>query len=83
MGVIVGLACLHLGLLPSEAFVAATINAAWSLGRADRIGSLAPGKQADLLVLAVTDYRCVPYRFGTNHVRTVVKKGRVVVDGTG
>jgi imidazolonepropionase len=80
-GVIVGLACLHLGLLPAEAFVAATLNAAWSLGRADRIGSLAPGKQADVLILAVPDHRCVPYRFGTNHVHTVVKRGRVVVAG--
>jgi imidazolonepropionase len=80
MGVVIGLACLHLGLLPSEAFVAATINAAHSLERADRVGSIAPGKQADLLVLDVPDYRVVPYRFGTNHVRTVVKRGRVVVD---
>jgi imidazolonepropionase len=81
MGIVIGLACLHLGLLPSEAFVAATVNAAWSLDRAGRIGSLVPGKQADLLVLGVPDYRIVPYRFGTNHVRTVVKAGRVVVDG--
>jgi imidazolonepropionase len=80
MGVVVGLACLHAGLLPSEAFVAATVNAAHALGRAGRIGSLAPGKQADLLILSVPDYRCVPYRFGTNHVRTVVKKGRIVVE---
>jgi imidazolonepropionase len=42
------------------------------------VGSLAPGKQADLLVLGVPDHRVVPYRFGTNHVRTVVKRGRVV-----
>jgi imidazolonepropionase len=84
MGVIVGLACLHLGMLPSEAFVAATINAAHSLDRADRIGSLAPGKQADVLILSVPDHRVVPYRFGTNHVRTVLKRGRVVVeDGAG
>jgi imidazolonepropionase len=80
MGVVIGLACLHLGMLPSEAFVAATINAAWSIDRADRIGSIAPGKQADLVVLAVTDHRIVPYRFGTNHVRAVVKRGRVVVE---
>ena len=79
MGVVIGLACLHSGLLPSEAFVAATINAAHALDRADRIGSLAPGKQADLVVLGVPDHRGVPYRFGTNHVRTVVKNGRVVV----
>lgn len=82
MGVIVGLACLHLGMLPSEALVAATINAAFALDRADRIGSLARGKQADLLVLAVPDHRVVPYRFGTNHVRTVVKKGRIVGEGS-
>ncbi|MGH2570440.1 MAG: amidohydrolase family protein, partial [bacterium] len=80
MGVVVGLACLHAGLLPSEALVAATINAAWSIDRADRIGSLAPGKQADLVILDVPDYRCVPYRFGTEHVRTVLKKGKVVFD---
>jgi imidazolonepropionase len=80
MGVIVGLACLHGGLLPAEAFVAATINAACSIGRADRIGSLAPGKQADVLILDVPDYRCVPYRFGTNHVRAVLKKGEVAFD---
>jgi imidazolonepropionase len=80
MGVVIGLACLHLALLPAEAFVAATINAAHSLDRADRVGSLAPGKQADLVVLSVPDHRVVPYRFGTNHVRTVVKRGLVVVE---
>ena len=80
MGVIIGLACLHLGLLPSEAFVAATINAAYAIDRADRIGSLRPGKQADLVVLDVPDHLSVPYRFGTNHVATVVKAGQVVVD---
>ena len=79
MGVVIGLACLHLGMLPSEAFAAATINAAWALERADRVGSLAPGKQADLLILDVPDYRAVPQRFGTNPVRTVVKKGRRVL----
>lgn len=78
MGVVIGLACLHLGMLPSEAFVASTINAAHALDRADRIGSLAAGKQADLLVLDVADYRAVPQRFATNHVRVVVKRGVVV-----
>jgi imidazolonepropionase len=81
MGVVIGLACLHLGMLPSEAFAAATINAAYALERAERIGSIAPGKQADLLILDVADHRALPQRFGTNHVRVVVKKGRVVVGG--
>jgi imidazolonepropionase len=81
MGVVIGLACLHLGMLPSEAFVAATINAAHALARADRVGSIAPGKQADLLVLDVPDHRALPQRFGTNHVRVVLKRGRLVVAG--
>ena len=79
MGVVIGLACLHLGMLPGEAFVAATINAAWALERGTTVGSLAPGKQADLLILDVPDYRAVPQRFGTNPVRTVIKKGRRVL----
>lgn len=78
MGVIIGLACLHLGMLPSEAFVAATINAAHSIDRAHLVGSLEPGKQADVVILGVPDHRIVPYRFGTNHVRTVILAGQVV-----
>ena len=81
MGVVIGLACLHLGMLPAEAFVAATVNAAHALGRADRIGALAPGMQADLLILDVPDHRALPQRFGTNVVRLVIKKGRVVLGG--
>ena len=44
---------------------------------ADRVGSIEAGKQADLLVLGVPDYRHLGYRFGTNLVRQVIKKGRV------
>ncbi len=71
------LACRYLRLTPAQAIAAATINAAAAIGRADRIGSLEPGKQADLLVLSVPDYRHLGYRFGTNLVQTVIKKGRV------
>jgi imidazolonepropionase len=42
------------------------------------VGSLEPGKQADVVILGVADHRMVPYRFGTNHVRTVIVGGRVV-----
>jgi len=80
MPLAIAIACSQMRMTPAEAINAATLNAAWSIGRADRIGSLAPGKQADLLILGVSDYRCVPYRFGTNHVRTVLKKGQVVFD---
>jgi imidazolonepropionase len=71
------LACRYMRLTPAQAIAAATINAAAAIGRADRIGSLEPGKQADLLILSVPDYRHLGYRFGVNLVQTVVKKGRI------
>lgn len=77
MQFVIALACRTLRLTPAQAIAAATINAAHALRRADRIGSLEPGKQADLLVLSVPDYRQLGYRFGGNLVRLVVKRGRV------
>ncbi len=73
----IALACRFLRLTPAEAIAAATINAAAAIGRADRVGSIEPGKQADLLILSVPDYRHLGYRFGTNLVQTVIKKGKV------
>jgi imidazolonepropionase len=73
----IALACRQLKLTPAEAIAAATINAAHAIGRADQIGSLKPGKQADLLILGVPDHRQLGYRFGTNLVRQVIKRGSV------
>jgi imidazolonepropionase len=73
----IALACRYLRLTPAQAIAAATINAAAAIGRAGRIGSLEPGKQADLALLSVSDYRHLGYRFGTNLVTHVIKKGRV------
>ncbi len=73
----IALACRYLHLTPAQAIVAATINAAAAIDRSDRIGSLEPGKQADLLILDIPDYRHLGYRFGTNLVQTVVKKGKI------
>lgn len=73
----IALACRYMRLTPAEAIVAATINAAAAIGQVDRIGSIEPGKQADLLILAVSDYRHLGYRFGTNLVHSVIKKGQV------
>jgi imidazolonepropionase len=64
-------------LTPAQAIVAATLNAAHAIHRADRIGSIEPGKQADLLILSVPDYRQLGYRFGTNLVQRIIKRGRV------
>jgi imidazolonepropionase len=72
------MACTQMKMLPAEAVNALTLNAAAALGRADRLGSLEPGKQADLVVCDVPDYRHLFYHFGINHVRRVIKRGRVV-----
>ncbi len=71
------LACRYMRLTPAQAIAASTINAAAAINAADRLGSLEPGKQADLIILSVDDYRHLGYRFGTNLVQTVIKKGRV------
>ncbi len=77
MQFVITLACRFLGMTPAQGIAAATINAAHAIRRADRIGSLEPGKQADLVILGVPDYRHIGYRFGSNLVRQVVKRGRV------
>lgn len=77
MQFVIALACRYLHLTPAQAIAAATINAAAAVGRADDLGSLEPGKQADLLILSVSDYRHLGYRFGSNLVEKVIKKGEV------
>jgi imidazolonepropionase len=61
-----------------EALVGATINAACSLDRQDRIGSLEPGKQMDAVIVNGPAINLI--RVGADTIRTVVKRGRVVVD---
>jgi len=75
----IALACRYMRLTPAQAIVAATLNAAAAINRADVIGSLEPGKQADLLILNVPDYRHLGYRFGSNLVQTVIKRGEIVI----
>lgn len=72
------IACLKYRMTPEEVLTAVTLNGAAAIGRADRIGSLEPGKQADLLLWDAPDLDYVCYRFGSNLVHTVMKKGRLV-----
>jgi imidazolonepropionase len=58
------MACTQMGLLPAEAVNGLTLNAAAALGRSDRVGSLAPGKQSDVIVCNIPDYRQLFYLFG-------------------
>jgi imidazolonepropionase len=79
MPLIMAIACRYQRLLPSEALIASTINAAYAIGMAGRVGSLEPGKQADLLIVDAPDYRHLAYQFGGNLVQRVVKRGQIVV----
>lgn len=78
---VMSLACLHMRMTPAEALAAATINAAHAIGRAHMIGSLEPGKKADLVVFNVPNYVQIMYYYGVNHAETVIKDGKVVVAG--
>jgi imidazolonepropionase len=75
MPMAMSLACTHMKVSPAEALSASTINGAWALRVADRKGSIEPGKDADLAVFAVKDYREVPYWFGANHCVMTVLNG--------
>lgn len=74
----IALACLRWELAPAEALTAGTINAACALGLGSRLGSLEPGKQADLVVFDLSDYREIPYHLGMNLVSAVLKRGELL-----
>jgi imidazolonepropionase len=76
---IMTLACTQMRLSPLEAWQAVTINAARSLQREKRIGSLEPGKMADIALWNVSDYRMVPYWFGKNHLASLWIHGEKVI----
>ena len=74
------LACLTLKLTPSEVLAAVTVNAAAALGIADEVGSIESGRQADLAIWNVPTHRQIPYWPAADLVRSVVKRGRVVLE---
>jgi len=78
MPMILSLACTQMRMTPAEAIAAATINAAYSLGAHERIGSLEVGKFADIAVFDVADYREIPYHFGVNHCWLTMKRGHII-----
>jgi imidazolonepropionase len=70
--------CTMFKMTPKEVIQATTVHAARSIGREKEIGSLEVGKQADILLLDIPNYRYLPYHFGVDHVEVVIKKGRIV-----
>lgn len=80
MQLILSIACSQMKVSPAEAITAATINGAFSLGLADRLGTIEEGKQADIVLMNVPDYREIPYYFGVNHCVVTIKKGNIVIN---
>lgn len=78
MPIIIALGCLLYNLSLTEAIRGATINSAKALGLDKNIGTIQKGKDADLIILDTPDYKNIPYQFGKNLVKMVIKKGKVV-----
>ena len=74
------LGCLHLKMTPNEVLTAVTINAAYAIDRADKIGSIEVGKNADFVVFDALNVEYLMYHFGINHTKKVYKNGNLVVD---
>ena len=72
---VVALACTQMHMAPAEALAACTVNAAHVLGRADRVGRLAPGYDADIVLLDASDWRYLAYHLGGNQVAQVIRGG--------
>jgi imidazolonepropionase len=75
------LACRNMAMTPAEVISAATINAAHAVGLGYQVGSLEPGKRADLIVASVPSYPHLAYRFGTNLIDAVFVAGQPVGSG--
>lgn len=78
MPLVMAMACRYQKLTPAEALNAATINAAHAIGMGQRVGSLEVGKQADVLIGGMGDYRHMAYELGVNQVHRVIKRGKTV-----
>ncbi|GLC28663.1 imidazolonepropionase [Clostridium omnivorum] len=73
-------ACFGMRLTPEEIINSMTINAAYAIGKNDEIGSIEPGKKADLVIFNSKSLNYLIYHFGINSVKSVIKNGKLVVD---
>jgi len=77
---IMSLGCTAMKMTPEEVWSAVTLNAAAAVGLVDKVGSISRGKQADLIIWDVPNHRLVPYHYGVNLVKTVIKAGKVFIN---
>ena len=78
MAIIITIACIKMRMLPTEAIIGATLNAAMAIGRQDSIGSLDVGKKADIVIWDMPNYEHLAYHFGVNLAQTVIKSGKII-----
>jgi imidazolonepropionase len=78
MPLMMTIACTQMRMSPEEALTASTLNAAAAVSLSDRIGSIEVGKNADIILAGVPDYRYLAYHFGTNHVVHTIKNGTLL-----
>ncbi len=77
MQMMITLACLNMNMTIEEAIIASTYNSAVAIEMENQVGSLEKGKQADIIILDIENYKEIPYYFGTNLVKQIVKKGKI------
>jgi imidazolonepropionase len=77
MQFVLSLACTQMKMTPAEAIVAATLNGACAVRREQRVGSIEPGKQADIAIYDLSDYREIPYFAAVNFCVATFKKGEL------
>jgi imidazolonepropionase len=79
MPLILSIACTQMKMTPAETIFAATLNSARAINRSEQAGSLEKGKKADIILLDIPNYRYLPYHYGMNPVRKVIRHGTVVI----
>lgn len=79
MQMMIALACYKLKMTPEEAITASTINAAYAIDMANQVGSIEKDKLADIIILNVSEPAHIPYYFGTNLVKNVIKSGIKII----
>jgi len=81
MMLMMAIACIRMNLLPEEVIQATTINSAFAMDLADSLGSVSPGKIANLIITKpVSGYQYLPYAFGSDHIDKVIIKGKTIVN---
>jgi imidazolonepropionase len=78
MQFVINLGCLKYRLTPEEVLTAVTLNGAAAIDMADKVGSVEPGKQGDLVIWDAPDLDYICYRIGSNLVKSVIKNGKIV-----